>query len=363
MVNEDEVGYIRTTGRKLAVLQGKHLPGKIVVKHNIFSELDHQHAIRIQALQRGNQSRKVFVDFYKDTEDRKALVGAGFEWLQALCEENIRTHLRKQDHYMDFYKKYDDDDASQPIYPLGKIGTPWCCMFDLMEDESGNLTVLSSECVEICMRLLAADMYLKPHIGLSGKEVYIKIGAPYEILADEAQVFGLRVRLRETKGAVVFNAEYAEYYTPNRFELFDMTALDGTERGHNKCTPFTSGALQVLVDSRMRRVAGLDLETRQFMPTAEDAIQRMKVAIDDHEQIRAHQLMELLTCCGGFRPYVEQVLGAAVRLLAQQCLTGLHSQYNYYHTHIIIATVPDRSARQTPTSSCFLTRGSWTKTK
>ena len=60
-------------------------------------------------------------------------------------------------------------------------------MFDLMEDESGDLTVLSSECVEICMRLLAADMYLEPHIGLSGKEVYVKIGAPYEILADEAR--------------------------------------------------------------------------------------------------------------------------------------------------------------------------------
>ena len=190
-----------------------------------------------------------------------------------------------------------------------------------MEDESGNLTVLSSECVEICMRLLAADMFLQPHIGLSGKEIYIKIGAPYEILADEAQVLGMRVRLRETKGSVIFRAEYAEYYAPNRFDKNDTIALDGTERGHDKCTPFTSGMRQILVDSRMRRVAGLDLETRQFMPDAEDAIERMKEAIDDHEQIRAHQLMELLTCCGGFRPYVEQVLGAAVRLLAQQCLT------------------------------------------
>jgi hypothetical protein len=29
----------------------------------------------------------------------------------------------------------------------------------------------------------------------------------------------------------------------------------------------------------------------------------------------------LCSTTGGFRPYVEQVLGAAVRLLAQQCLT------------------------------------------
>ena len=126
MASEDEIGYIRTTGRKLAALQasGKDCK-KIVVKPIVSSnrELDHQRAVRIQALQRGNHSRKVFVNFYKDTEDRKALVGAGFEWLQALCEENVRTHIRKQDHYMDFYKKYDDDDAqgaidSKPVYIL-----------------------------------------------------------------------------------------------------------------------------------------------------------------------------------------------------------------------------------------------------
>ena len=47
-------GYVRTTGRRLAVLQGT-LPGKVMVKQpgEVPSELEHQGAVRVQAFFHG----------------------------------------------------------------------------------------------------------------------------------------------------------------------------------------------------------------------------------------------------------------------------------------------------------------------
>lgn len=90
----------------------------------------------------------------------------------------------------------------QPQQKLGDIGTPWVMVFALVEDgETGEFDRLSYECVEICQRCWAADLFLDASISTTKQDIVIKLGAPYEILAKEAMKMGLLMRLKETKGA------------------------------------------------------------------------------------------------------------------------------------------------------------------
>jgi hypothetical protein len=290
------------------------------------TDKEHKSAVRIQACVRGAHSRET-INFYADKVELLECDTAGIPWLEKNCKRNLDKIIRCKDHYLDYYLKYDDEDSAQPSLALGIIGTPWCMIFDLQPDPddeestAASAQKLSNECIEIVKRLISASLSLEYFVSATGEEVYIKVGASYEILSQEAEQEGLMMRLKETKGMIPFEAQYVDYMTPNRFDASGDVALDGSQRSHDKCTPFTSGHRQQLVVRRMFRVAGLDLEARQFMPTGEDTLERIEDDMDDHDQIRANQIMEVLTTCGGFRPFVERVLGPQVRLLAQQCLT------------------------------------------
>jgi hypothetical protein len=143
----------------------------------------HTAAQRTQAIARGYLSRKHDSDYYQDKETVKVHASATVEWLQARAEEESMRIMREKRHFFDYWKKYDGDDSLQPIIDLGDILMPWVCIFSLSEDAGGELTHLSYECVEICQRCWSAGLYIEGSVTSTGKEIMIKIGAPYEILA------------------------------------------------------------------------------------------------------------------------------------------------------------------------------------
>ena len=163
---------------------------------------EHGAAVLIQARTRGNRDRTQN-DFYKDKDTISSHTNATMDWLRGRCTEQREKIDKKRLHFFDYWKKYDGDDKMQPSQKLKTIGTPWCMMFTLTEDdETGEYDRLSYECVELCQRCWAADLYLDASLSSTKREVAIKLGAPYEILAQEAQEMGLLMRLKETKGAV-----------------------------------------------------------------------------------------------------------------------------------------------------------------
>eukprot|EP01052_Picozoa_sp_SAG31_P034905 SAG31_NODE_4141_length_3539_cov_2.949419_1_plen_203_part_00 len=91
-----------------------------------------------------------------------------------------------------------------------------CLIFDLEDDGT-----LSDECHELCQRFVAADLVLDVGVSTNGTEVIVQVslpghpclhsisfhfmcndqvGAPFEILVDEANSLKPRMRLRDTLG-------------------------------------------------------------------------------------------------------------------------------------------------------------------
>lgn len=111
-------------------------------------------------LTRVHHDRAKTSNFYKDKEEVKTQAEANIEWLLGRIEEETAKVVNEKRHYFDYWCKYDGNDQLQPTQTLGEIPTPWCMVFELMDDteeekatnDSGILSRLSYECVEICQR-------------------------------------------------------------------------------------------------------------------------------------------------------------------------------------------------------------------
>eukprot|EP01052_Picozoa_sp_SAG31_P014606 SAG31_NODE_914_length_11058_cov_13.316270_7_plen_549_part_00 len=271
---------------------------------------DQLSAIRIQANFRGYWGRLQH-NYHRNKASVQEHAQADLEWLQRKCREQRTDIDRKRLHYFDYWKKYDGDDELQPVQKLYTIGTPWCMIFKLLpHSETGEHTRLSYECVEICQRCWAADLYLDVCVTSTKREVLVKLGAPYEVLAKEATEMKLLMRLKDTKGAHAFQQEFMTHYTPNRFS-------DELQE-HGYASPFTSGHRQRIILNRLERVAGIDLLDRISMPPKDEALDHVISALSSNKTIRAQEIKTMMSTHGCFRPHVEHVkeLGPKIKELA-----------------------------------------------
>ena len=201
----------------------------------------------------------------------------------------------------------------KPVQDLGEVDPSWCLVFKLAEDDDGEYTKVTKECIDACQRLWAADLDLKHQLGSTGDEIFTTVGASYEILVDEANQLRPRMRLKHSKGSTPFTSEMIPHYTPC---MIDEVRL--------RQTCFSSGIRQRLVLSRMKRIAAYDPEELQHYPAKEDTLEHVQKSIQHHKRITAHELREMLITHGGFWPHVAIDIGQEVADLAEQVLADPH---------------------------------------
>ena len=236
---------------------------------------EHGAAVLIQARTRGNRDRTQN-DFYKDKDTISSHTNATMDWLRGRCTEQREKIDKKRLHFFDYWKKYDGDDKMQPSQKLKTIGTPWCMMFTLTEDdETGEYDRLSYECVELCQRCWAAIYTSRPlsppprgksqsssaHRMRSSPKKHRRWAFSCASRKPRAQcraliilgtIYTCHLALLAWRwlaltgflwlvGAGRFHLEHQTHYTPNRFspELQEL----------GFASPFTSGHRQRLVQS------------------------------------------------------------------------------------------------------------------
>lgn len=213
-------------------------------------------------------------------------------------------------------QKYNNIGGVKPAVPWQPLGSPegsWCLVFSLAQDEEGHYTKVTSECLDTCQRLWSADLDIAYEINNACTEIFLSVGAAYEILVEEANILKPRMRLKHCKGSHEFQSQYIEHYTPC---MFSPTP------GFQTC--FTSGHRQRVVWHRMVRLAGYHPDEIEDYLSKEDSMKFVKKQISHGGKIRALRLRELLATHGGFRHNAVGVLGPEVQLLAEQCLADKH---------------------------------------
>lgn len=224
------------------------------------------------------------------------------------------------------------------------------------EDEaSGELEAhhpISHEAWLITERLRACDFKLEHSISLDGTQLIIRVGAPEDVLINEAHQTRIKMRLQETKGQLEFHQDLLRFFATNHgglneFHLNRWVRRDPTkaadwaaptvnqkreqqeqkgedakmqhaeeertggvserarrrEMMETKRSVFTSGLAQRLVLSRMKRVGLVNLE--QFMTAAQpsDVLSYVqKRCTGGGSELYASKLSELLLVHGAMRP-------------------------------------------------------------
>ena len=228
------------------------------------------------------------------------------------------------------------------------------------EDDDGeaagelkNHHPISHEAWLIAERLRACDFKLEHSISLDGTQLIIRVGAPMEVLINEAHQTKIQMRLQETKGQLEFHQDLLRFYATNHgglneFKLnqwvrrdptkaanwakADVTAdhaksagsapakerreheevqtgVQASERARRQAlmesrrSVFTSGLAQRLVLSRMKRVGLVNLE--QYMSAGQpDELLRFvkKRCAGGGDELYASKLSELLLVHGAMRP-------------------------------------------------------------
>ena len=237
------------------------------------------------------------------------------DWFIQEIDVKHKQVLERKENHLDFYKKYNgcadhDGQPEQPTESLGDCLPSWCLVFELFQGTDGGLfTKVPKECVDTCQRLWAAGLVIDHQFGSSGEEIFITIGASYEVLVDEANILKPKMRLKHCKGSVEFASQLIPHLTPC---MFDPDV--------KRQTVFTSGLRQRLVWNRMSRVAGYDPdELNDFLPK-QAVLDLMKSKVKRHRPIRSRNIKELLATHGGFRPKVADTLGKNTETLAEQCV-------------------------------------------
>eukprot|EP01043_Picozoa_sp_COSAG02_P030540 COSAG02_NODE_1953_length_10277_cov_3.865003_2_plen_818_part_00 len=241
--------------------------------------------------------------------------GVDLVWFKQKVEFEKEHSKRNRQHYLDFYKKYEEN-PTEPQTDLGDIQYSWGIVFalpDMNEEKwakkaSGDSAVqlIHPECWSLVQRMWNADLEVTMEPSSDGTEVHVSVGASYEVLVDEANVVKPRMRMINCKGTSEFHSEMISNYMPS---LFDEP---------EKATCFTSAHAQALVQSRMKRVAGIEWEERVRSVSREKAMELVKSDLDCKRPIRARRVRELLASHGAFRPNARKILGDQIDALREQ---------------------------------------------
>jgi hypothetical protein len=283
-------------------------------------------------------------DPWSPHERRKELGTAtvDFIWFQAKIKREAEIQAAKQQNHLDFWKKYD---GGMPEISLGPPLFCWALIFKLppageikyaddrelasdgdaeqeepadtdptdadeapedAEAEEGGQQFMCAEAVELVQRFWDADLCVKCETSIDRTEIHILVGAPYEILIDEANVVRPQMRMVNCKGTAAFQSDKLCNYAPSVFA------------DPEKAICFTSSLQQKLVYNRMERVSGVHLNERlDFLPK-DEGMALIQKDIKHHHAIRASRVRELLSTHGGFRPGADAIFGPDVVLLGKQ---------------------------------------------
>ena len=231
------------------------------------------------------------------------------------------------------------------------------------EDDDGdaagelkNHHPISHEAWLIVERLRACDFKLEHSISLDGTQLIIRVGAPKEVLINEAHHTRIQMRLQETKGQLEFHQDLLRFYATNHGGLnefkmnqwvrrdptkaanwakVDVTADQAKSAGsapveerreqevvqkgvpvgqasermrrralmESRRSVFTSGLAQRLVLSRMKRVGLVNLEQYMGAGQPEDLLRFVKKrCTGGGDELYASKLSELLLVHGAMRP-------------------------------------------------------------
>lgn len=295
-------------------------------------------------------------------------------------------------------RRPDDEDQAVPIWPsptsLGYLESAekdrlaqrgpesdvrmvWALVFRMPdgidhaidEDDDGESTgelkhhhPISHEAWLITERLRACDFKLKHSISLDGTQLIIRIGAPTDVLINEAHHTKIKMRLQETKGQLEFHQDLLRFYATNHGGLNEFHSNRWVRRDPTRAanwaakstitadqqaealqeeleiqkkkdimnrqddekevvvgqvserarrrdllqsrqTVFTSGLAQRLVLSRMKRVGLVNLEQYMHAGQPEEVLRHVKKrATGKVDELYASKLTELLLVHGAMRP-------------------------------------------------------------
>jgi hypothetical protein len=265
----------------------------------------------------------------------------------ARCEKEKHLANERYENHLDFSKKYDEPAGIASI-DLGETRMSWAMVFELEKrvpqekeegdaedeedeedagampepDESGLL--VPRECIDLCQRLWAVDVEVHCQVALDGGEIYITVGLTYEMMIDEAEVTGVRMRLNNAMGCSPFEHSKLHHYAPN---LFDEHP--------EKATVFTSAHRQRLTWSRMARLGGINLEDSLHYIDRDSSMAILVHHLEHNHHVRAKLVKEVLTACGAFRPHAGDILGEKVKTLAAQVIS--EPFFTVEPTHVLTA--------------------------
>ena len=214
---------------------------------------------------------------------------------------------------------------------------------------------ISHEAWATADRCLACDLEIAHHLTADRRHVMITLAATVDVLAEEAKLSRMHMRMAETKGMMEFHPDLLSFYSSNHGGLNETYKGDG---GIYKWQPrdlakaadwnvrpttnvdlrdpegwkqgaklFTSAHAQTLVMKRMQRLGRIDPYLQSHCPSTTTALKYMKsrVCSAKRKRVTAEKVHELLLAYGGYRPHsadiFPKVLGApVVHQLAEACL-------------------------------------------
>eukprot|EP01050_Picozoa_sp_SAG11_P007630 SAG11_NODE_642_length_8006_cov_6.996965_11_plen_330_part_00 len=74
---------------------------------------------------------------------------------------------------------------------------------------------ISHEAWITCENCWACDLDIERTVSINGKHLYITVGAPHEVLVQEAHMTYFKMRLQETKGMADFREDLIQYFASN----------------------------------------------------------------------------------------------------------------------------------------------------
>lgn len=220
---------------------------------------------------------------------------------------------------------------------------------------------ISHEAWATAERCLACDLEIAHHLTADRRHVMITLAATVDILAQEAKLSRMHMRMAETKGMMEFHPDLISFYASNhgglneimddgagryKFQTRDVAKaaawnvrpdkqvdLRPEKRPENEdgwlqaARLFTSAHAQTLVLKRMQRLGHVDPYEQAHCPNKKAALKYIKsrVCFAKRKRITAMSMHHLLLAYGGYRPHSAEVfpkvVGAAVvHQLAEACL-------------------------------------------
>lgn len=228
-------------------------------------------------------------------------------WLKRRCErQNERIETENLHH------KFSTVTGSEEN--LGPVLNSWAFVFrmgreDDVDPGQTGAHMLKSEYLDddkiplqawqLCHRMWKQNFNLHYSFSTTGEYLIITLGLPYKILAEEATVIGISMRMKSTKGNHPFKLEMIERYPDN-----------------GQCGCFNSALRQGLCLSRLKRKAKIFPETISMCPSKSAAFKPVRSLFKYKHSIRGRTLYKMFDAFGCYRPNSGKIFGNLVRRVA-----------------------------------------------